>query len=332
MKNSFGIQKMNEFMKIKRFFTEYAHDILNTLYEAEKGNIIIKMDSDQLQMRPKLIKFIQDFARCHKYSDSTVHLGVYILDVYMDTYILSNYFEHQKLMSLVCLLLAAKSEEIDEAVPSIKDLLMIIDMSQDIGVDFKCIDKYDSKSINSAYKTFAGMYCKLEYLIFESLYFNTVRPTTMTFIKIFQTVIVSESDIKDVEKGCEKSCETLGDLRLSALEYIKEFSEIIIVDVAFFNIQPSKIAAAILCATRKLLKIKKFWTETLSQLTRYKFDEIQNLMMSLNEKRNASLYLHTNVDFEMRDSGYVSPDSGSETDEVEKKKHKRQKMDFSRFN
>lgn len=35
----------------------------------------------------------------------------------MDNYILSEIFEHQKLVGLVCLLLAAKSEDLDELVP-----------------------------------------------------------------------------------------------------------------------------------------------------------------------------------------------------------------------
>lgn len=164
------------FLQNKCFFTDYPREILECSFEAEKHNIKIKKRSDQLEFRPAIIKLIHAFAKHQEYSLATLHLSIYILDVYMDSYILSDFSEHQKLVGLICLLLSAKSEDIDEKVPSIKDLLKIVDMSLDLGRL-----ETDEKRNTAAYKTFARMYCKVEFLIFESLEFNTIRPTTVSY-------------------------------------------------------------------------------------------------------------------------------------------------------
>lgn len=247
----------------------------------------------------------------------------------MDNYVLSEFLEHQKFIGLVCLLLAAKSEEIDEAVPTIKDLLKIFDLSSDLGVDMRFKEEFDPKDVTKAYRNFASMYCKLEFLIFENIEFNTIRPTAVTFINVFQSVIVTSDDVLGIKSNVNLTeLKTLGDLRVSANTYLQELLEIIIKDIEFFNILPSKLATAVVGATRKLLNIKQYWNDSIEQVSRYKIDDVRPLMLTLIEKRNKFLYDQkeaTNNDIFV-DSGYISPSAASVTSDESKKTTKKRRL------
>lgn len=248
--------------------------------------------------------------------------AVHILDCYMDSYILSDFVEHQKLIGIVCLLLAAKSEDIDENIPSIKDLLKIVDMTNDLGVDMRFKEELDPKELSKIYRIFSALYCKLEFLIFESLDFNTIRPTAVTFINIFQSIVVTADDVKSFGVANLKS---LGDLRVLANDYLKQFLEIIIQDIEFFNKLPSQLAASIIGATRKLLHISHFWNDSLAQLTRCRIEDIRLLIVTLIEKRNNAIREKSNCDLNdvFKDSGFISPTSSEAEDECKKVVKKR---------
>lgn len=246
----------------------------------------------------------------------------------MDNYIISDYDDHQKLVGLVCLLLAAKSEDLDDKVPSIKELLRIVDLSEDLGFDPRCKEEVDPKVAAAGFQNFSVMYGKLEYLILESLDFNTIRPTVVNFINIFQNIVLSESDIKDIEKSDYQETETVFELKTKVNEYLKSFLSIILNDISFFNILPSKVAAAIVCATRKLLGIKNLWPDYIFKLTSHKEDEVRSLAITLLEMRIASVYKKQNdedEDMELKDSGFISIDSDSEQEE-EKLARKKRKL------
>lgn len=346
--------KQRSFMENIKFFTHYGNEIVETLIDAEKRQIKIRERSDQLEMRPMLINLLSAFAKHQNYSTNTLHLGklkipssgstfnlflvlgVHILDVYMDNYILSDFDEHQKLIGLVCLLLAAKSEDIDESVPSIKDLLRIVDMSSDLEIDLRFSEGLDPKEVSTAYKNFAKMYSKLEFLIFECLEFNTIRPTVVSFVNIYQNLVVTNSDVDDVKcnsQGETEDRKTLGDMRVLANQYLKHFLSIVIEDVDFFNSVPSLLAAAIIGVTRKLLQIQKYWNEQLEELTRYQIEEIRPMMLKLIEKRISSTYDNFDSDNEnVKDSGYISPssDTASDTDdELHLTVNKKRKLSFA---
>ena len=233
----------------------------------------------------------------------------------MDSYILSQFPDHQKLIAIVTLLLAAKSEDLDQLVPSIKDVLDRIDMSDDLGIDLRFKHVLKPAEVTLAYKNFANMYCKLEYLIFEAMEFNLIRPTIITFINIFQYVVLMPGDDKLLNR-------TTGDLRVTINEFIQQFIEVIIQDIDFQNIRPSELAAAVIASTRKLLKIKDYWNNSLAKFTHYEIDAIRPLILVLMEKRVNLLYIESceeSFDVGMKDSGYISPTSVSETEDEDMK-------------
>lgn len=244
--------------------------------------------------------------------------AIYILDVYMDNYVLSEYYEHQKLIGLVCLLLAAKSEDLDERVPSIKDLLKICDMSKDLEVDLRFKSELSKLEIRNAHRQFASMYCKLEFLVFESMQFNTIRPTVVSFLNVFQGILVTEADIK-----INNDKRSFNELRDAADANLRDFLELVLQSVEFFNVAPSLLAASIVGASRKLLQLENYWNHRLTSWTRYDIDQIRPMMIFLVDKRYESIYrqndeqMSSDEDTILKDSGFVSIiNAASETEET----------------
>lgn len=242
----------------------------------------------------------------------------------MENYILSDSEEHQKLIALVSLLLAAKSEDIDEKVPSIKDLLRIVDVSADLDCDLRNSQNYSPSYISNAFKEFAKLYCKLEFLIFESIQFNAIRPTAVTFINVFQHIVVTEADLTDIQTDGM----TLGNLRITASEYINQLQNIILLDIDICILPPSFVAASIIAATRQLLSIENYWNEDLAHLTCYKADELQQLIHVLIGKHTKFIYEESQMDADvaMIDSGFISDDSVSQTDDEKSPMVKKRKF------
>lgn len=251
----------------------------------------------------------------------------------MDSYVLSEYEDHQKLTGLVCIMLAAKSEDLDEVVPSIKDLLDIVNLPDDLGIELRFKEEYTPQQVTEAFKKFSRLYAHLEFLIFESLEFNTIRPTAATFLSMFQSAIVTDNDIKDVNLGEDEKAVSLGNLQASANIYVTQFLDLVISITDFVNILPSKLAAAIIGAIRKLLKIKNYWNDQLSALLKQSADDIRPLLIDLLEMRMSVVYglqshSQDEVDIEMVESGYVtepsfsSSSTGSESQSPLEKKRK----------
>jgi Cyclin, C-terminal domain len=341
------LSKSLKFIEEKQFFTEYGKEILNTIFEAERHNLHLEKASEQLGSRSQLLELMLQFSNHQEYSLATLYLGkfdffvknsgillrlfegVYFLDVYMDGFVISDSLEHQKLIALIALILAAKSEDIDETIPSIKDLLNIVDMSSDLGVDLRFKSELDKASLTKAYKGFATIYCSLEYLIFENLKFNTCRPTVISFINIFQNIVVVELDLQEINAQKEpENHVNFGDLCVSSKMLMKQFLDLIIFDIDFFNLLPSLLASSIIGATRTLLHIKTIWNEDLVSLTRYSEEEITPLVNILIEKKHEADSVEeveeTN-EMAMCDSGYISPQN--ETPVVLKQPSKKRKME-----
>lgn len=241
----------------------------------------------------------------------------------MSVYSVSELVEHQKLIGIICLLLAAKVEDIDENIPLLNEVLLNIDLSTDLGVDFRFQDTIDPKEMSKALHIFKPMYCQLEFLILKCLNFNVIRPTTVSFVNVFKGSVTSE----DIKKGGGNN--TKLSLRC-ANEFLQCFLKIVITDIDFFNILPSKIAAAVIGATRKLLQIHNYWNVQLEQLTRYRLEEIRLLIVTLIEKHNASIHKteqqDNTYDDVFKDSGYISPPSQSDTEEECIKTLKKRKL------
>lgn len=213
---------------------------------------------------------------------TTVHLAVVLLDLYFVEYIVSESEDHQTFLALVTLLLAAKSEDLDERIPSTKDLLCLIDLSPEIGLDLRSSfeEHFPEEELKRAYRLYNDLYCKLEFIIFECSKFNTIRPTPVHFLQAFQNITVTEQDLGDL-KSDQRVIESIDDLRLFANEYFRQFLNIILEKVEFNTILPSRCAAGVIASTRKLIGIKSIWSPILEKQLRCNYKEIEVIVDEL---------------------------------------------------
>lgn len=56
-------------------YTNYPDDIINSLFEAEKRNVVIRCSSDQPEIRKYLITVMQQFSLKQGFNLATLHLG-----------------------------------------------------------------------------------------------------------------------------------------------------------------------------------------------------------------------------------------------------------------
>lgn len=68
------VKGFTDFMSNTRF-TQYAFEILDCLFNAEKLNIHIKKRSDQLEIRPNLVKLLKAYSKQQEFSQATLFLG-----------------------------------------------------------------------------------------------------------------------------------------------------------------------------------------------------------------------------------------------------------------
>jgi hypothetical protein len=247
----------------------------------------------------------------------------------MDQYILSENPEHHKLIAFVCLILAAKSEDLDEYVPCIKDLLRFINLKEDLNVDIRQNLNVDAKLLKEAYRTFQNMYVGLEFYVFSSIEFNTIRPTCVKFINVFKSLIITEKDFNNNNSNNKKIIfDNFETMKCESMDFLYQFLEIVMFDIAFINIPPSLLAAAIIAAIRILMKVDETWNNELEVITRYKLDDFQNISEILIEKHEKYFKEdenNTDEDYvmsEIDDSGFYQNTSETDEDDVNVKSPK----------
>lgn len=298
------------------YYTHYAYDILETLFESEKllkVNVGFKYNDGNI--RSQMIKWIQHYSKKYNFFLSTVHLAILFLDIYMDAYVLSEKADHLKFLALIILFLAAKSNETDEQIPSIKELLQLVDLKDQINIDFDALHNYEPAQVKLAFKQYAKLYASLEYIILEAINFSTVKPTVASFIEIFQIIAVTENDLTDIEaSNAERMIESFGDLKFHSDDYLNTISQIILLSKEFYEFLPSKIAAAIIATTRKFLGIKTFWNTQLELLTATTIEQIQPIICVLLDKQElieefaSALKIEKAEDEVVDDSGFQDGD------------------------
>lgn len=214
-------------------------------------------------------------------------------------------------------MLAAKSEDIDGKIPSIKSLLGIINLKRDLRLDLRSGEpkNLNPKLLLGVYKRFAGLYSKLEFGIFATLEFNVIRPTCVTFINFLQPIIVTELDYMK----SNSSYGSFANMKLEARDYAYQLLEFVILDVNFFNVTPSKVAAAIIATIRTWLKIPHVWNEEMELNTRYTFIEIRRLVAYLLENigKKPAVMPEESPRMEDDESGFVSASELTDPEDLE---------------
>ncbi|KAJ9591464.1 hypothetical protein L9F63_002070 [Diploptera punctata] len=179
------------------WFTEYADEIVSSLRDKELQRIPFYQQSPQFSCRCLLVAWIRGIAEELNLNNTTVHLSVYLLDIFMDNHRIVVSRLH--LVALVCLLLAAKFEERDINIPKISEL------NSRIGNVYPLRD-----------------YVLLEFMVMNFLHWSLVLPTAAHFAEYFIVFAVRTSDMT----SAPPQITTLQNLKDAVQQKVKDFLDI----------------------------------------------------------------------------------------------------------
>ncbi|ALC42986.1 CycJ, partial [Drosophila busckii] len=237
----------------KSLWTEYALDIFKAMKETESEMRKINYMSTQFDQRSKLIGMCRLITRTYKLSRCTLHLSVYYLDRFIDSYTIRS--DKLQLVALVCVHIAAQIENRDAIVPRYSDMISLIKRSY---TSFEC------KAVERKILTF--------------LEFKLMRPTTASFVEMLSCSFLTHDDYNSY-------CESLNDLSLgigthprymcyeqmlaTLAHLVLRVSDYTLYIESFCNVAPSLLAASCIGAVRQMSGIPKRWTIYLENLTSY---------------------------------------------------------------
>lgn len=192
--------------------------------------------------------------------------------------------ERLALVSLCSVWLSAKIEERESNIPKLNDL---------------------NKMIQNQYPLCD--YKSLERLFLNFFDFQMTIPTAATFCEYFIEGIVNECDYS-LNENCNRfNC--LASMKRTAADMAFEYLEVMLFDCNMLQDVPSKMAAACLAAARHTLNIGNIWSNYLTELTKYTYEDITIAMQQLVHARlNA-------IDNILQKSLNNTPESGYITDQ-----------------
>lgn len=236
---------------------EYSIDILASLKESEKRRRKLDFKSRQMSHRPVLLMLMEIVAVRLNLSRTTLHLGVYLLDGFMDTYTIS--LNKLNASALMCLLVAAKIEESDINIPKFEEFNDLVGRVYTI-TDFKTVEKK----------------------IITTFEFDFIYPTAATFVESYSNQIISYQDFlshhvhhSNTHSSVFSSYELMMQECTEVLFNVLDSS---LHDNRLVNFTPSVVGAACLATTRSIKKIQPVWTNRLIELTGYHYEQIKSIV------------------------------------------------------
>ncbi|KAL5290028.1 Ccnjl family protein [Megaselia abdita] len=195
--------------------------------------------------RSEIITLIKHVSESCELIRTTVHLAIYLYDIYCDYYNICNILD-LSLIAISCIHIASKVEENDKNIPEISTLLEFAN---------ECWNREHIK--------------EMEIYILKFFDWYVLVPTAANFIDYFVNM---SYDFRDLP---------IGEFPEDENEIVFDFLDLILEDIRLVNISPSVMAAACLSATRKQIGYKDVWSPLLEELTGYKYSEIEEYVETL---------------------------------------------------
>lgn len=194
-----------------------------------------QLNAEEIVNRKKLIDWMCDMGDTLKVSAETIHRAV----TYIDRIICENNLKENELksISLVCILLAGKLAERDPEVERIASAFR-----KNMGNSRINIRQYEVQIMNH-------------------LNWDLQRVTAMDFVNFFISQgIVFTSDNINSSPPTEQSAKSLR-------QYSEFFTDLCLQEYEFISTDSLVLAAGIIAAARKMLKLKDIWRRELELLT-----------------------------------------------------------------
>ncbi|XP_034235327.1 cyclin-J isoform X2 [Thrips palmi] len=222
---------------------EYAVEHHEIFREKELTRRNFTFASPQIQHRAYLVSWIRVRAEKFNLGTCTVHLSIYLLDIFMDNYNIE--LEKLHLVALICLQIASKFEEYDIRTPKISQLNSVA---------------------NNRYST--SDFHDLEVMMLTFFDWNLNIPTAAHFAEYYSLFTVTRTDWDPTEYV---SYETFWQ---EAQRAVKDYLELSLLDMCMIQFMPSVVACACILLARQQLRLAYRWTKELTAITKYVCDDL----------------------------------------------------------
>ncbi|XP_058116361.1 cyclin-J-like protein [Anopheles ziemanni] len=236
----------------KSLCTEYDYDILDNLKENEIYRWKVNLGPSLHESRNAMVEMIRNLAEEHAYRRTTVHLAIYMFDVFMSHH--AAVAERLNLVALTCFYVACKIEENEPCIPSTKTLCSFVE---------------DSLT--------PGDFIAFEVIILNFFNWYVTIPTAATFLDFFAMHSLQMDDFITPSSAAEMSEASFARFKREIIESSLEYLDVTLGHPKMSNVKPSILAAACVAAARCLTPNVRAWNNHLTSVTGYNYQQIHGI-------------------------------------------------------
>lgn len=229
------------------------------LLQKQTKNRYFNPQAHHIGYRAKVISWMANLVRKFAYSDSTFHFAVGYFDAVLSLYTVT--LKQVKLISYICLYIAAKMEERDGKVPSIEEAFKLFD------------NEFSSAEIINCEK-----------LVFKILDYQLNIKTPYAFATFF----LSRGVLLPSELPAGLHAEARTDFLDKLERLINDLVCQSVNNYAFYRYSSVAIAASAVALARRMMGLSCAWSDTLENLTMLNWQSINECFTLLEKEVSAS--------------------------------------------
>ncbi|XP_029846656.2 cyclin-J isoform X3 [Ixodes scapularis] len=227
------------------WLSTYASDIYSYLRVRERRRMEYRGQSPQLHCRRDLVRFIGEMCDKMHLCVAVHHLATHLLDFFMDEHDIE--LHQLEMLSLACLVVAAKAEGVDPLIPSNGEIVRLM---------------------HNAFTSTHLACMEMSVLVFFD--WEVHHPTIATFLDFFALLAMFPSDMA----RCRDSPAQLLNLESSLKNYLSYFLDTALKDYSFIKMPASMVAAACVACSRMCLHLQPLWSPMLENVSKYKLEQL----------------------------------------------------------
>jgi len=216
---------------------ELHQEILAGMQKSEYNHRVYNVEAKYLRHRRVIVDWMCEVGEEYSLNPVTIHSSVRCLDRLLG--VMDVQKNKLQLVAMACILIAAKYEEQEDAIPTLAEL----NECSNNAFTIECIKA-------------------MEVDVLRALHWTINAITPIHFITLFQgRGIVFQND--SFEGGPQSRSQVLKYIK----KYVNFFAELSLQEYTFQQYLPSVMSAAIIAASRRAVKIDPMWNKELERLT-----------------------------------------------------------------
>lgn len=255
--------------------------VLSQMIKKQAKNRFFNKQPHHLAYRGKVLAWMESLVTKFNYQQSTLHLAVCYFDAVLSLYTVT--VPQVKLISYICLFVAAKMEEKDEKIPLVEEA-------------FKLFDKeFSSAEILNCEK-----------IVFKILDYQLNLKTPFSFASFFLSrgVLLSSEIPPEGDPVF-----FVAQLETAVVELLRKSLQ----SYEFYQFTSIAVAAAAIALARKTMGVPEIWPEFLENLTLLRWSAIEECVAMMEGREVVVVPVGTGVGPGADGRAWASPDKGRST-------------------